>query len=171
MCKREFVPVTPDDPAACSEFRRLMVPYSRELDEHGLPPLSPEMLEKWIASILRLQGAGEPARHLELCTRDGQTVGFLYGKVDLPHHRGYIRPGWGYIMEFYVLPELRRQGHGRAMVQRLEEHFLADGVRDLYLTADPVTGKPFWEAMGYVPTGAVSPDNGQEIFVKQLTAP
>ena len=57
------------------------------------------------------------------------------------------------------------------MVQRLEDRFLADGVRKLCLTADPVTGKPFWEAMGCVPTGELSPDNGQEIFVKQLKAP
>ena len=60
MCKREFVPVTPDDPAACSEFRRLMVPYSRELDEHGLPPLSPEMLNEVRASGLIVEPRDAP---------------------------------------------------------------------------------------------------------------
>ena len=36
------------------------------------------------------------------------------------------------------------------------------------LVGNPVTGKPFWEAMGFTSTGEICPDNGQEIYEKEL---
>lgn len=41
----------------------------------------------------------------------------------------------------------------------------AEGV---YFISDPVTGKPFWEAMGYKNTGEKSPENNLEIYEKVL---
>ena len=111
---------------------------------------------------------GDPDRHLELCYEGERLIGFLYGKIDHPDHKGYIRVGDGYIMEFYVLPEDRRKGYGRRMYARLEGLLREDGAKGFYLTADPVTGRPFWLSMGYLPTGERSPDNGVEIYEKEL---
>ncbi len=155
-----------ENQADCALFREMMWPYTKELDQHAEREMPREVIEKWVASIIRMQGDAD--RHLELVFDGEVPVGFLYGKVDHPHHRGYIKPGYGYVMEFYVKPEFRRQAYGREMNRHLEELFRADGVKNLYLTADPVTGRPFWEAMGYHATGEIMPENKMEIYEKEL---
>ena len=142
-------------------FESLMVPYFRELDRHQGRHTDPEFLRNVTRSILSMQGPHD--RHLELCYDGDSLVGFWYGKVDHPEHKGFIKPGYGYIMEFYVIPAYRRQGYGTAMFRRLHGLFASHGVKRLYLTADPVTGKPFWEWIGFQNTGERSPENGLSI--------
>lgn len=168
MKQLRFLPVTPDSPALCEAFTSLMFPYSDELDDQTEMKPTPDMIAKWIESIIRLQGNGDPDRHLDLCYDGDTLIGFLYGKVDHPDHRGFIKPGYGYVMEFYVRPEFRRQGYATAMNQRMEELFRADGATKTYLTAAPRTGVPFWLAVGYHATGEISPDNDLAIYEKQL---
>ena len=77
--------------------------------------------------------------------------------------------GYGYIMEFYVKPEYRRRGYGRAMIARLEALFASHGVKRMYLTSDPVTRKPFWEELGFVNTNEKSPENNLYIYEKDVS--
>lgn len=147
-------------------FESLMIPYNKELDEHKNRRTPKDFLLRWTHSVLDMQGAYD--RHLELCYDNENLIGFLYGKVDHEDHKGFIKQGYGYIMEFYVKPEFRRKGYGRAMFKRLEEHFASNGAKRMYLTADPVTGKPFWEAQGFANTGVQSPENGQDIYEKEI---
>ena len=79
-------------------FESLMVPYFRELDRHQGRHTDPEFLRNVTRSILSMQGPHD--RHLELCYDGDSLVGFWYGKVDHPEHKGFIKPGYGYIMEF-----------------------------------------------------------------------
>lgn len=111
---------------------------------------------------------GDDDRHLELCYDGDTLIGFLYGKIDRPEHRGFIKVGYGYIMEFFVLPDYRRKGYGKRMYEHLENLLKADGAKKLYLTSDPVTGKPFWEALGFTYTSEKSPENNQDIYEKDL---
>ena len=162
-----YVQLYTDDKEKSAIFEKLMAAYVQELDEHGHDPMPEGFLPKWVRSILSMQGPAD--RHLELCY-DGETlIGFLYGKVDHEDHRGFIKPGYGYIMEFYVKPLYRRRGYGRTMYRRLEGLFRQDGAKRMYLTVDPVTGKPFWEAMGFTATGERSPENKMEIYEKPVS--
>ncbi len=149
-------------------FHTLMLSYAKELDEHQHRSTDPEILKRWTDNIIAKQH--EPSRCLKLCYDDKELIGFLYGRIDRPEDKGCKRVGWGYIMEFYVVPEQRRKGFGKAMLHHLEAFFAENRAFQLYLTADPVTGKPFWEAMGFVSTGEFSPDNGQEIFEKAVSS-
>ena len=151
-----------------SLFERMMQQYCAELEQNSDFSVSPEMLAKWIDSILDLQAKGDPDRHLEYCYIDDTPIGFLYGKVDHPHHRGYKKVGWGYIMEFFVIPPYRRIGFGCEMQQHLEELFLADGTTKLYLTTASKEGEAFWVALGVRPTDEISPENGDRIYTKEL---
>lgn len=160
-----FHRITPDSPHAPA-FSALMHRYGPEISAHTERPLTDEMLRGWTQSILRLSAS--PDRLVEVCFDGDVPVGFLYGKIDREDDRGYIRPNWGYIMEFYVIPERRREGLGRIMAQHLESFYAEKGVTRLYLTADPVTGKPFWAAAGYRATGEISPETGQEFFEKNI---
>ena len=163
-----FTRLDPQNAEHCRLFHDLMVEYDAERgDLDKVPGISdPKAFEeKWIRSIIGMQGPSD--RHLELCFSGENPVGFLYGKLDHPEHRGYIRPGWGYVMEFYVRPPFRRRGFGTEMYARLERLLRSDGAQGLYLTSDTPTGVPFWLAMGFVNSHQKSPENDMEIFEKQ----
>ena len=164
--KLKYTQVVLNNEQLCSEFRSLMHPYIRELNEHSERPLPDELIEKWISSILSMQGP--PDRHLELCYDGQELIGFLYGKIDHEDHNGFIKPGYGYIMEFFVLPQFRRMGYGKTMFHRMEKLFAYGGARKMYLTPDAVTGVPFWTAVGFHSTGEYSPENQMEIFEKTV---
>ena len=165
----KYVQISADDVRLCGIFRSLMTSYMEELDAHSEDPLPMEFLSKWIDSIIAMQGP--PDRHTELCYVEEDLIGFLYGKIDHEDHRGFIKPGYGYIMEFYVCPQYRRKGYGRRMFLHMEQLFARDGAKRMYLTADPVSGKPFWEAVGFAGTGERSPENKLEIYEKGVSCP
>lgn len=99
------------------DFERLVLLYGAELDSHQNRNTPKDILIKWANSMINIQG--EADRHLELCYDGDSIIGFLYGKIDHPDHKGYIKVGYGYIMEFYVLPEYRRKGYGKQMYSHL----------------------------------------------------
>lgn len=165
--KISYIRVTADNAENCRVFETLMYDYIDEMNEHSERPLPKEFQLKWIRSIIAMLRADD--RHLELCCVENEPIGFLYGKVDHEDHRGYIKPGYGYIMEFYVRPAHRRYGYGKEMFRRLEKLFYEDGAKMMYLTADPVTGRPFWEAVGFVNTGERSPENKLFIYEKPIS--
>ncbi len=148
-------------------FHTFMREYARELDEHQHRTTAPDILSRWTDSII-IRSRGEHTRLLKLCCVGDEAIGFLYAKLDLPDDRGCKRVGQGCILEFYVAPAHRRKGYGRAMFREIERFFAGLGAAKMYLTADPVTGKPFWSAMGFIGTGEHSPDNGQEIFERAV---
>ncbi len=167
MKKMQYVSLEKGNEEQKSLLNSLMIFYTAELNKHrNSSSISPEILSRWIKSIPELQG--EPHRHFEFCYHEGELIGFLYGKIDQPEHKGFIKPNYGYIMEFYVKPQYRRQGYGKEMFLRLERLFAQDGAKQMYLTADPVTGKPFWESMGFKKTGEISPENKLEIYEKSI---
>lgn len=165
----KYARVTADNGELCNSFKSLMVPYMEELDAHSDDPLPMDLLPKWIDSIIAMQGPSD--RHTELCYVGDDLIGFLYGKVDHEDHKGFIKPGYGYIMEFYVRPQYRRKGYGKQMFLHMERLFRENGAKRMYLTADPVSGKPFWEAMGFVGTGEQSPENKLDIYEKDVRCP
>jgi GNAT superfamily N-acetyltransferase len=162
----KFIQLQKDNEEYYNLLAGLMIPYNKELDEHKGSRTPKDTLLKVIRSMLNLQGPQD--RHLELCYEGEYLIGFLYVKVDHENHKGFIKPEYGYIMEFYVKPEYRRKGYGKAIFNRIEVLFASHGTKRMYLTADSVTGIPFWAAMGFENTGETSPENGQLIYEKNL---
>ncbi len=162
-----FIQLQKDNEEHYNLLESLMIPYNIELDSHHHRQTPKEFIQKITHGMLNMQGAFD--RHLEFCYDGDTLIGFLYGKVDHEGHKGFIKPECGYIMEFYVKPEFRRMGYGKAMYGRLEQLFASHEARRMYLTADPVTGKPFWESLGFVTTGETSPENGLMIYEKEIT--
>lgn len=166
MNRLTYVKLDPQNEKHCIEFEQLMRLYAKELDSHNNRSTPDEVISKWIDSIIKMQGDYD--RHLKICYDDGTLIGFLYGKVDKPEHKGYKKIGYGYIMEFFVLPEYRRKGYGGEMFFHLQKLFADDGVSRMYLTADGVTGKLFWQSLGFMTTGELSPENSQMIYEKNI---
>ena len=144
----------------------IMLPYCRELDSNVGRETLEEHLKRFIASIVCM--SKEKDRFVELCYLGKALIGFAYGKIDHEDHRGYVRPGWGYVMEFYIKPEYRRNGYGRENYKHLENIFKSKGVSNIWLTADPVTGEPFWSAVGFTNSGEKSPENNLYIYEKEV---
>lgn len=144
----------------------IMLPYCRELDNNVGRETPDATLKKFIASIVSI--SEEKDRFAELCYLGEDLIGFAYGKIDREEHRGYVRPDWGYVMEFYVKPECRRNGYGREIYKYLENIFKSNGISNIWLTADPVTGEPFWSAVGFTNSGKKSPENDLYIYEKTV---
>lgn len=146
-------------------FCNIILPYCKELDINAGRNTPEKTLFNFAKSIVKLSEKKD--RFVELCYEKNTLIGFLYGKIDREGDRGYIRPNWGYVMEFYVKPEYRRKGYGRAMYLRLEYLFTSNGVHNIWLTADPVTGEPFWESVGFKNSGEKSPENNLYIYERE----
>ncbi len=169
MKKLNFIQLLKDNEEHYHLLESLMIPYNIEIDCHHNRQTPREFIQKITRGMVNMQGASD--RHLELCYDGNILIGFLYGKVDHKEHKGFIKHEYGYIMELYVKAEYRRMGYGKAMFQRLEQLFASHGTKQMYLTADPVTGKPFWETLGFVATGEISPENRLMIYEKAVENP
>lgn len=164
MNNLKFINLEKNNINLCNQFKELMWIYTSELEDHIRQNTPKEVIEKWIDSIINKLGDSD--RHLELCYDNNTLIGFIFGKVDHPDHKGYIKIGYGYVMEFFVLKQFRRRKYGTQMFLRLEQLFKKDGINKIYLTADPVTGVPFWEALGFKKTGEILPENNLYIYEK-----
>ncbi len=144
----------------------IMLPYCQELDGNVGRETPEVTLKRFIASIVSM--SEDKDRFVELCYLGKYLIGFAYGKIDRESHRGYVRPGCGYVMEFYVKPKYRRNGYGREIYKHLESIFKSNGVSNIWLTADPITGEPFWSAIGFTNSGEKSPENNLYIYEKTI---
>lgn len=166
MEKLKFTSITEENRSVFHCLMHLMQMYAKELDEHQNRNTDSEMLKRWTDSIIEKQF--DFSRCLKLCYAESAVIGFLFGKIDPSEDKGFKKVGFGCIMEFFVLPEHRKKGYGRQMFGHLVDYFKANQVKEMYLTADPITGKPFWEALGFFRTDEISPENKQEVYEKVI---
>jgi len=94
-------------------------------------------------------------------------IGFAHYAIDKGTIGGRIEPGGGVIMAYYVAPEFRRQGYARRMFLHCADTLQRDGAGYLYCCPDPVTGEPFWRAMGFEDSGIYDPDDRLNIFIRR----
>ena len=119
----------------------------------------PEKRERFLRSVLDLQG--QPDRWLYFLKLRGEYIGFTHLKIDKTD-----RPGWGWMMEFYIKPEYRMKGMGRYLYENSVKEFKGR-VTDLWLTTEAVA-IGFWEAMGYRQTGRMADFNEYEIMEAKM---
>lgn len=146
-------------------LEKMMLEYVAELDRHQNTITPHEIVLKVTKSMIDKL---DENRILQLALDNGNIVGFYYAKVDQVGDKGLIYPNCGYIMEFFVCPAYRRKGIGRTMVTDCENKLAEKDVPKIWLTADSVTGFPFWLACGYCDSGEISYENNQKILIKEL---
>lgn len=161
----EIIAIEKDNPAQYAQLEALMYAYVAETDRHRNAETPKHLIPRITRSMIDKL---DESRLLRMALDDGEAIGFCYAKIDKEGDRGLIRPGWGYMMEFFVHPAHRRKGIGRRLTDACEAFFAGHGVHHVWLTADAVTGVPFWLSCGYSDSGADSPENGQRIFEKRL---
>ena len=114
--------------------------------------------ERFLQSILRRQE--ESDRWLLLLKSDENYIGFVHAKID--HNE---RPGWGYILEFYIVPDRRRRGWGRQLFHHMVGIFELRGITQVWLTSN-CSAEAFWCSLGFKPIGEEKP--GLKVMVSTI---
>lgn len=114
--------------------------------------------EGFLRSVLDRRN--EPERWLRLFGVGGDYVGFSYMKIDRDE-----RPGWGYILEFYVAPAHRRCGIASAAYAESSRLLREHGVSDVWLAAHRLA-EGFWLRMGFAYSGEMEGD--QRVMVARI---
>ena len=92
-------------------------------------------------------------------------AGFSVFQIDTPESDWCLRPGWGFIREYYVVPAFRKHGIGRILADYTVQELKRMGAAGLYLTSTGAV--PFWQKCGWTLTDELT-DGGQSILVKQF---
>lgn len=132
-------------------FRNLASAY---LDEIGADSLE----EGSVEDVLSYQD--EPERWLMLAIGAGRVIGFVHGKID--HER---RPGMGYLIEFYVVPEYRNHHVGHIMSEAMCAILRRAGAAWVWLSS-VVKAEHFWEKQGFIDSGLV--EWGEKVMLRPL---
>ncbi len=100
---------------------------------------------------------------------EGRVIGFLlFAMLEAATAgRGFYTARLGCVEEFWVAPEYRRQGHGKALLCLAEKHFIQLGCGYAILTTD--TAPEFYERQGYSLQKGISAKNKADVYLKPLT--
>ena len=121
---------------------------------------------------VNIQGS-RPDMHFDILRvgKRKSPIGFAHYAVDKGTVGGLIDPDGGVFLAYYIVPEYRRKGYGRRMFLHCAETLYRDGAAYLYCCPDPVTGEPFWRAMGFADSGVMDPDEHLPIYTKPRPDP
>lgn len=96
--------------------------------------------------------AGDTARgtvNLHLLLKKELPIGFCISLLDRAENPASIKPGWGFIRDFFILPEKRRLSCGTFLFGEIRKIYSELGAEGLYLTASPAA-LPFWKHVGFL---------------------
>lgn len=115
--------------------------------------------ERFLQSILARQG--EADRWLLLLKYQGRSLGFVHIKIDKDE-----RPGWGFILEFYIVPDKRGLGWGSELFSLVWKILQDQGVQSIWLLASSPSDS-FWRSLGFQETGEI--EDGQKVMVLSMS--
>lgn len=167
MHELKFIQIEKGNKKLYEELLKLWIPFINELDEHRGKHTAADVIENQVQKRVNIQGMRNDM-HFEICYCNDAPIGFANFAVDLGGIKGILDTGYGFIMGFYILPGYRRQGYGRAGVNHIQDVFKSHGVKHMYTSPDPVTGEPFWSAMGFEDSGKIDPDDRLPIYIKSI---
>ena len=161
----EYITLKNDDLIHFEILYNLMVEYISETDLHQNITTPKELIPKITKSMIDKL---DENRFLKIVFLEDEPIAFCYAKIDKIGDKGVVRANWGYIMELFVKKSHRRKGIGKELISKCESFFKEKDVQNIWLTADAVTGIPFWLANDYSDTGEISTENNQKILTKSL---
>ena len=125
-------------------FHEVVQRYWKELMPRSPVVTDPAMGERYFEDEYRF---GEPGSYLWWAVVDGVEIGFANVKVT----EDWTGQPWGEIEDFYIGPDWRRRGCGRAFAQHLVNWLKEEGVYriDLYARSDNPVAVAFWQDVGF----------------------
>jgi|GEM_PF-1535169 Acetyltransferase (GNAT) family. len=168
MPKNKFVQIYEENTDLYQDLLPQWTDFLRELAEHDdNTPTSNEEIIHDLNRRIKIQG-NRKDMHFELFYCDDKLVGFSNFAINLGTIYGLVEAGHGTVMGFYIVPNFRRKGYGQIFFEHIEETLRNDGADKMYLCPAPVTGEPFWIAMGFRDSGKFDPDDKLPIYFKNI---
>lgn len=156
-----------DNSEVRGEFKELLKAYLDEIFEETGVIISEDLVNQALVEII-----GNLESDLRiwayLCYEEDKAIGFVIAQIDEIGAQWCLKPGYGLIREFYIEPEYRRKGLGKAMYVFIEEILKKEEVKIIYLTTDSAAGIGFWQSQGYKFTGEICSLNNSGVFEKIL---
>jgi ribosomal protein S18 acetylase RimI-like enzyme len=124
-----------------AQFRRMVEAYWQELMSKASVVKDPGRRKAYFQERFGWDGGNN---HPHWAIEEGGPIGFMVFEVSAEQKRAMVN-------DFYVLPEARRRGYGRAMVRWLLAHLDSLGVEqiDLDVRRDNPDALAFWQAQGF----------------------
>ena len=105
---------------------------------------------------------------IDVIKQNNETLGFIIYQIDKEESDWKERIGSGFIREFYIKPDFRKQKLGSKLLKSAEDNLKKLGAKEVYLTSQEKDYvKKFYEKNGYK-TDHTRAQNGKEYFEKQL---
>ena len=79
----------------------------------------------------------------------------------------FFKEKLGFIREFWVQKEFRRNGHGSALCSLAEKYFFDNGIKRIVLTAEE-KAKEFYFRRGYEVCGGMEAINGMDVWIREI---
>lgn len=95
----------------------------------------------------------------------GKTVGFIQFKKE-EMKNWFFTEKIGFIREFWVANDFRKQGQGKALLNLAEQYFVENDVYKTILTTNTVPD--FYVKRGYVKDISYNAKNNYDVYVKSL---
>lgn len=114
-----------------------------------------------------VSGVNADERDHALVRKDeaGRVVGFIqFTAMDMSSW--FFRAKCGFIREFWIREDLRRQGCGSALLHQAEDWLRTQGCICVLLTTD--TAPEFYRRHGYVLQGGIQARNQDDVYLKPL---
>jgi len=163
MRSMKYIQIQKDNDEQFQQLLDMWIPYLKEVGNTE----SDSVITKYGRQRVNIQGKRDDM-HFELCFNDSNMVGFCFYAVDLGGIKDILAPNFGYIMEFYVLPQYRRQGYGSDIFKQIQKNFLSHSTESMFLTPEEVSAEAFWGSVGFVDSGKTDPDNHKPIYIKKV---
>lgn len=109
--------------------------------------------------------ADERDHALTLRDENGDVVGFIQFTA-IHMDSWFFSAKCGFIREFWLRSDLRRQGHGTKLLRLAEEWLQAQGCLCVVLTTD--TAPEFYQKNGYTQQKGIEARNTEPVFTKML---
>lgn len=134
----EMLPLQPDDSAG---FRDMVLAYWHELMPKAGVLKDAASREAYFRKEFGPDGTNKA---LFWAVQEGRRAGFVHFTLYEDEKRAYVE-------DFYVLPEVRRQGCGTAIVRWLLAYLDGHGIEqiDLNVRRDNPNALAFWQAQGF----------------------
>ena len=118
----------------------------------------------WDAQFVKMNQDKDNLAYIRLANRE-QAIGFIQFKL-ITLSNWFFTERLGFIREFWVAPEFRGRGNGRALLQLAENYFKDNLVYKAILTT--ASAAQFYESNGYARDAAFIAENKDNVFVKHL---
>lgn len=143
--------------------KSVWLPFNHEVNEHDGKQEDDVQIIDGLKKRIGIQGKRKDM-HFEIAIINSEVIGIAMFAIDTGTVYGLLEAGYGTVMGFYIKPEYRRKGYGRAFYHHIKNTLVRDGAEKMYICPDLITGVPFWTAMGYADSGKFDPDDKKPIY-------